>query len=464
MRGKQWLVRLRTVLGTLVTLNFVVLWAIPVVVQGQLYRMGLHRILRPVHRRLDKSRALRRFAAKFIYRRPAHVDYFATAMLFAFVFFLSLGGVFALQIVTKSLQWYVVPIYYFIWVGPGGRCMAAAYTFAHREGHLPRGRMYRPWIGNRVGNVFENWIGVWYGTVPHNFSTSHILLHHRFDSGKGDPIYLWDIDRTNFWDVMRYQWRFFRYMLGISSLAEFRRQRGVLGAVDRARRTLARGVVIYWLCVPAAILVLLTATGSSVSSALLFLFFIYFQPLCAMSCFLSLLNIGWHGFLEFDQTGEQVKHVTSATILDGYDDSYGEDFHLAHHHFSSIGHDALAEHAVVEQREWGRCHGSVFEKTTIFELSVLMILGRFDVLVRNHYVDYSEGALSQAELADLLKTRAQRTELSYEEYEFHYLPQLRDSVAELVKRGAYASENSAYIYQANHEFQRTGRSPAGESA
>lgn len=452
----SWRVGLHTVLGTLLALNFLILWAGPMVIQGLLYRLGLHRVLRPIHRLLHRSQTLRRFAAKYIYRQQLHVDYFATAILFAFWFLLPLSAVIALQVTSKSLSWYVVLIYYFIWVGPGARCMAAAYTFAHREGHLPGGRMYRPWIRKLTGNVFENWIGIWFGIIPHSFSTTHLLLHHRLDAGKGDPIYLWDIDRTSFWDVMRYQWRFFRYMTGLSSVIELRREQGVLRAIDRGRRQLVRGAITYWFCVPAVILTLLMTTGSSLLSALLFLFFIYFQPLCGISCFLSLINIGQHGFLEFDHTGRHVKHVTSVTIIDGFDDSFGEDFHLAHHYSPSIGHDRMTEHVATESVHWGSTHGSVFEKTTIFELAVLMLLGRFDVLVRNHYVDYSQGELSEEELAELFKRRAQCKEMSYEEYEFRYLPRLKETVEELVESGVCTSKNGAYVYQAHRNLTRTG--------
>jgi len=439
------------------------LWAGPLVIQGQLYRRGLHRVFRPLHRWLDGSHVLRRFAAKCIYRRAVHVDYFAATVLFAVGFFLPLAGVLALQIATQSVPWYVIGAYYFVWIGPGGRTLAAAYTFAHREGHVPGGRMYRPWLGNRMGNIFENWVGVWFGIIPYLFSTSHLLLHHRLNGGKGDPIYTWDIDRTKFRDVMRYMWQFFRYISGISSVVEFRRQRGVLRAIDRGCRMLIRGVVIYWLCVPAAILTLLVATGSSISSALIFLLFIYFQPILAMCCFLALLNLAQHGFLEFDQHGRHVEHVTNMTVLDGYDDSYGEDYHLAHHKSPSAGHDRLTEHVQAEQRGWQRHHGSVFKKTTIFEVAILMILGRFDVLIRNHYVDYSNGALSQEELADLFRRRARRTEMSYEEYEFQYLPRLRESVKELVRSGVCASENSAYVYQAHCNLQCDLKLPADAS-
>ena len=446
------LIALRRFLGTLLTFNFAVLWAAPVIIQGQLFRRGLGSALRPVHRLLDASPALRRFAARHVYRRPVHVDYFASAILVTAGTATALSVLFGWQIAFRSLPWWLVAIYYFLWVGPGGRSMAAAYTFAHREGHLPGGRLYQPWIGELIGNFFENWMGLWYGNVPYNFSTSHVLLHHRLDGGKGDPIYLWDIDRTKFADVMLYQWRMFRYMTGFSGLAEFRRQQGVLPAIDRAFATLRRGMLIYWICVPAAILAVLTASGSSIPSALLFLFLIYFQPLCAMACFLALMNLGWHGFLEFDDAGRHVKHVTSGTIIDGFDDSFGEDYHVAHHHFPAIGHDKLSKHVASERQAWARCHGAVFGKTTIFDLAIMMHVGQFDRLIRNHYMDFA-GDLEPQQLADLFERRAKRKEMSYEEYEFRYLPRLRGLVRDLVSCGTCGNENQGYLYQSHCNLQ-----------
>lgn len=448
----RWLVRIRKVLGTLLTLNYAVLWAAPVVIQGQSFRHGLDRILRPIYRRVDGSSALRRFAVKYVYRRPLHADYFASGVLLTVGMAVSLGALFAWQIAFGSLPWWLVAIYYFAWVGPGGRGMATAYTLAHREGHLSGGRMYRPWIGDRIGNFFENWVGVFYGTVPYNFSTSHILLHHRLDGGKGDPLYMWDIDRTRSGDLMLYQWRLFRYMTGLASLAEFRRQSGVHPALDRARSNLCRGMAIYWIGVPAGILALLIGAGSSMGAALLFLFLVYLQPIVAMTTFLTFINVGQHGFLEFDDQGRHVKHITSTTILDGHDDSFGEDYHVAHHHFPSVQHDKLSDHVARERSEWARCHGAVFEKTTIFEAAIMVHFGQFDRLIRNHYVNFS-GDLTVDELSDLFKRRAQRREMSYEDYEFRYLPGLRSSVRELVRRGVCKDENRAYVFQATHNLQ-----------
>ena len=288
--------------------------------------------------------------------------------------------------------------------------------------------------------------------MPYNFSTSHILLHHRLDGGKGDAVYLWDLDRTRFGDLMLYQWRMFRYLTGIASVVEFRRQRGVNAAIDRASATLLRGMAIYWIVLPSGVLALLMGTGSSAAAALSFLFFVYLQPLLAMTTFLSVINVGQHGFLEFDDEGRHVKHVTSGTIVGGHDDSFGEDYHVAHHHFPNVQHDALPEHVASERSEWARCHGAVFEKTTIFEMAIMMHVGQFKRLIQRHYVDFA-GDLSLDELAALFERRAKRTEMSYQEYEFRYLPGLRPRVRELVRRGTCRDENQAYVYQAHCNLQ-----------
>ena len=448
----RWLVGVRKGLGTLLALNFALLWAAPVLIQGQSFRHGLDRILRPLYRRIDGSSAWRRFAVNHVYRRPVHADYFASAVLMIGSLGLLIGIAFAWQIAYGSLTWWLVLIYYFAWVGPGGRGMGTAWTLAHREGHLSGGRMYRSWIGNRVGNFFENWFGLLYGIVPYNFSTSHILLHHRLDNGKGDPVYCWDLDRTKAGDMMLYQWRFFRFMSGLSSLVEFGRERGSHPAVDPARAKLRRGMAIYWMGLPAIILTVLMATGSSVASALLFLFFIYLQPLFAMTSFLAAINVGQHGFLEFDDAGGHLKHVVATTIIDGMDDSFGEDFHVAHHYAPSVQHDKLSEHVAGERPNWARCHGAVFERTTIFEVAMMVHLRQFDRLVRKHYVNFAESA-NVDELAALFERRAKRLEMSYEEYEFSYLPALRERVRELVRRGVCEDENRAYIYQSHHNLQ-----------
>ena len=447
----RFLIALRRFFGMLLALNFVALWAIPIVAQGRLFRAGLHRFLRPVHRLLDRSVLLRHIAKKYVYRRAVHADYFASAIFLAVGTVLALAVVFTWQILFGELPWWLVAAYYFAWVGFGGRGMGTEYTFAHREGHATGGRMYRPWIAKYIGNIFENRVGPWYGIVPYTFSTSHILLHHRLNAGKADPLYVWDLDRTKFSDMLLYQWRVFLYMTGLGNIREFRRQQGVHPAIRKARADLSRGMRIYWVYVPVAIVALLVATGSSVLSSIMFLFFIYIQPLFAMSTFIALVTLAQHGFLEHDKEGRNLKHVVAITILGGHDDSFGEDDHYTHHYSPAVTHDKLATAQSLQESEWARYHGSVFKGTSIIEIAVFLLLGRVDRLIDRHYVDYS-GALGRDQIVELFTRRAKRKEMSYEEYEFGYLPVLRDRVRDYVKQGVFKNENHAYIFQAQHEI------------
>ena len=445
----RFLLALRRFLGGLLVLNFAVFWAIPIIVQGRLFHAGLHRFLRPCHRLLDRSVPLRRIAEKHVYRRAVHADYFASAIFLMIGMVLSLAVVFTWQIMFGELPWWLLAVYYFMWVGFGGRGMGTLYTLSHREGHAAAGRMYRPWIAKYIGNFFENRMGLWYGIVPHTFSTSHILLHHRLDAGKADPLYVWDLDRTRFSDMLLYQWRVFVYMTGLGSIREFRRQQDAHPAIRKAHARLSSGMRIYWLYVPAAIVALLLATGSSVFSAFLFLLFVYIQPLLAMATFIALVTLAQHGFLEFDEEGRVMKHVAAITILDGRDDSFGEDDHFTHHYSPAVAHDKLTAAQSLQESEWARCHGSVFKGTSIIEIAVLLLLGRIDRLIDRYHVDYS-GAGDQ--ITGLFTRRAKRKEMSYVEYEFHYLPTLRDRVRAHVKQGFFKNENEAYIFQAHREI------------
>ncbi len=444
-------VRLRRTAGIVLTLNFAVFWALPIALQGQAFKLGLDRVLVPIYNLLDRSEGLRSFATRWIYKRPVHVDYFARAILLLLSTAIALGVAFYWQITHGSLPLWLIILYYFAWVGFGGRGMGGAYTFAHREGHRPGGRLYQPWIRNSLGNIFENWVGFFYGNVPYNFSTSHNLLHHQLNAGKGDPFYMWDVDSTSWSDFMLYQFRIFIYMTGWSSLRAFRAQPDSR-QVTESYRTLLKGFVLYWAVVPALIFSGLVWAGSTPLSSLAFLFFIYIQPLCAMSFFLALINVGFHAFIEFDENGKHIECVASSTIIDGQDDSFGEDDHMAHHYFGAVEHLGLERHQQTQHEEWARRHASVFKELAIVELAIFILLGQFKRLAEKHYVDYSQ-KLSVDEIASMLEERAKRKEMSYEEYEFSYLPALRSTAEALVQRGTCSSINEAYRYQAHHNIR-----------
>lgn len=450
-------VRLRWALGALLTLNFAIFWALPIFIQGRSFKLGLNRMLHPIYDWIDQSPRIRGFAAHWIYQRPVHVDYFARALLLVVSTVIAVSVVTSYQVAHGYLPFWLIFLYYLAWVGFGGRCMGAAYTFSHREGHRCGGRLYRPWIRNTFGNFFENWLGFFYGNLPYNFSTSHNLLHHKLNAGKGDPFYMWDIDRTSVSDFMLYLHRVFVYMTGWSSLRTFRKLGGQREA--QAYRQLLKGVLLYWVAAPTVIVLALVAAGSTLPSALTFLFFIYLQPLFAMTFFIALLNVSFHGFLEFEEDGAHIPCINSITIIDGEDDSFGEDDHMAHHYFMSVEHPDLERHQATRHEEWARRHASVFKELAVLELSIFMLLNRWTMIAEKHYVDYSR-ELSTAEIASMLKERAKRVEMPYEEYEFRYLPRIREVAEGLVRRGTCTNLGQAFRYQSRYNLQLSGE-PVG---
>ncbi len=267
--------------------------------------------------------------------------------------------------------------------------MGGAYTFAHKEGHIPH--MYRPWIRNSIGNFFENWLGCFFGNVPYNFTTSHIAIHHKLNAGKGDTFYQWDLDRSSWYDFMLFLHRIFLHTTGYSSLAYFL-------AMERTVffNKLLRGCVIYWLVVP-SILLLITNSWT-------FLYFIYLQPCFCMTYFLAFMNFGFHGFIEFDGDGNHIPCVNSIAIIEGEDDYFGEDDHMAHHYATRVFYSDLPEYRETQMETYKKHHASVFRGFSIVELSVFLLMKDWKRLA-SHFVDYT-GKMTQDEIASMLERRA----------------------------------------------------------
>jgi len=285
--------------------------------------------------------------------------------------------------------------------------MGAAYTFAHKEGHNPL--IYQKWIRKALGNVFENWVGCLFGNVPYNFTTSHMHLHHRLDGGMGDSFYQWDLDRTSGWDFLLYTARIFSHMTGYSSLVKFR-ELGTAGGSKLMRTQftlLLRGMAAYWLLFP-AVLYALTASP-------FFLFVVWLQPLLCMSAFLSIVNWGFHAFVEYDEHGVQIPCVDSLTIVDGMDDYFGEDDHMAHHYSPQTWYTDLHKFQQKVRADVVKYNGAVFKGVSIVELSVLVLLNQFEYIAEKYYIDYTE-QLSTQQVADMLRRRASVKQIEYDDY------------------------------------------------
>ena len=78
-------------MGSILAANFAVFWAIPVFGMGQVWKLGLYRILRPIFNLFDQSTLLRSFAKKYIYSKELYTDFFALSVLLAIQNFAALG-------------------------------------------------------------------------------------------------------------------------------------------------------------------------------------------------------------------------------------------------------------------------------------------------------------------------------------------------------------------------------------
>ena len=394
-RGLPWAV------GFLVSTNFALFWALPILLQGQLFHLALKRVLTPLFHWLDSMGALRRFAAAHIYSKPQYADFFATSLLTALNILTAFGALLYLQLTHGTISWRAHAMYNLAWVGFGGRMMGAAYTLAHKEGHNPL--IYQRWWRKWIGNVFENWLGVLYGNVPYNFQTSHNHIHHALDAGKGDSFYCWDLDRSSLSDFVLYTERALRHMVGTSSLRYFK-----LRGMGREYALLRRGMVMFWVVTP-LLLGLITRSPW-------FLFVAWLQPLLAMTTFLALINWGFHSFIEFDEKGRISPLISALTIVDGEDDTFGEDDHISHHLVPQKWHTQVRSwREDTHMEDIKKVRGSVFQKVSIPELAALITLGKFERIAQKHFVDYS-GKLSQAEIAAMLRRRAQTKEMNHDEY------------------------------------------------
>jgi len=394
------LVRARYVVGYIVAIDFALFWAVPMVGQGALYKQTpLVRHLRPFFYKIDRHPLVRRIGSMF-YAKEKHADYFLTQFLFVANFACLFVFVTYWQLTHKCLPWWLIFLYNCGWVGLGGRNMGAAYSLAHREGHNPS--FYKPWIRNTIGNMFENWIGLVYGNVPYNFSTTHISLHHRLNAGLGDTLYCWDIDRSSWPEYMLYLCRALLHMTGFSALWQFWHS---TRKIDRERQfpKLLRGVLYYWVVLPAIVLYLVPSPS--------YFFWVFLQPLFCMTFFLALVNMGFHVFIEKDENGQRTDCVESLLLIGGDDDYFGEDDHMAHHFHTHVYYRDLEEHHKAQLAHWQKYHASVFQGADILTFSFMVLFKAWPVLAER-FVDYSE-TLSKAEIATMLEVRARRRDTQH---------------------------------------------------
>ena len=115
-----------------------------------------------------------------------------------------------------------------------------------------------------------------------------------------------------------------------------------------------------------------------------------------MTYFLALINFGFHGFIAFDSKQNPLQTVNATCIIEGDDDYWGEDDHMAHHYNPSIYFRDLPAHQQTKVDQFKKQRASVFKGLSIVELSIFILIGKWDLLA-DHYVDYT-GKMERKEI------------------------------------------------------------------
>ena len=119
--------------GLIMSINFLVFWAIPIMGMGMLYKNCTKVVLKPIYDAIESSHLIRRFASSYIYTKPEHADFFAMSILVMINCSITIPTMFYCQLKYEYLPWWLIALYYCSWVGIGGSIMGAAYALAHKE-------------------------------------------------------------------------------------------------------------------------------------------------------------------------------------------------------------------------------------------------------------------------------------------------------------------------------------------
>merc|ERR1712178_64231 len=131
--------------------------------------------------------------------------------------------------------------YHVFRIGPYFMNFAYVYTLCHKEGHSMRGLYSEPYNKGFLRNVFNWWIGLFFGVMPASFAYGHSINHHRYNNGPGDVVTTSDKPRDSLVNFVCYVPRWFLYSINLSTFLQFMSE----GNVTVAWKMVA-GSAYYW--------------------------------------------------------------------------------------------------------------------------------------------------------------------------------------------------------------------------
>lgn len=298
-----------------------------------------------------------------------------------FIPLLFVGSFIIQQYILTEFSWSLVFLYHLILVGPRIKYYSNYCVLIHREVHTPGG-IFKYKFLNRF---FEYFLAFFYGHVPEYYNIGHIKNHHKETNNNDDVISVAEFDRTKFSDYFCYLYKFGMAWLGISLVTKFYEQKKLKFVIQ-----LVVGMISYY-------------------SIMIILFYLnwrfalgyYVVPLLFNILFLSAINWVWHGF--FDKDDPNNIYIISTTILDGGENIYNEDYHVAHHVKHTMHWIDMKEHYEKNKEQFKLNKATMFKETHEIELFFLMIFKQYDMLAKK-FVDLS-GELSHEDKVNIIKKR-----------------------------------------------------------
>jgi len=298
----------------------------------------------------------------------------------------------AYHVHQNGLCLWLVFAYHLLRIGPFFMNFAYVYTLCHKEGHSRAGLYAKKYNQSFfLRNVFNWWIGMFFGVLPATFAYGHSINHHRYNNNKFDVITTSDKPRDNFANWVAYLPRYFLYATNISTVAQFSRE--------------ANWKVVFKVIVGSAwFLGWIVLCGFFVSPAfsLAYVAFPFFEA----GILLAAVNWSWHAFV--DPNDPENEYVQSITILDGTINVLNEDSHVVHHQYPGAHWTEHPGHVEKRWESYIENRASCFRKTHAFEVFGMSVARDYDALARK-FVDLRgerDGSpLTHEERVKLMKER-----------------------------------------------------------
>lgn len=286
----------------------------------------------------------------------------------------------------NGFSFFLCYLYHLVRIGPYFMNFAYVYTLCHKEGHTKMG-LFKGALNKPLMNVYNWWIGLFYGVMPSSFAYGHSINHHKYNNGPKDVVTTADKPRDSFRNFVAYIPRWAGYAVNITTVVQFVKERNYKVAGNMLLGSL------YWACFASFIW--------HIDPQFAFWYVVF--PMGENILLLACINWCWHAFL--DSKNPLDEYVGSVTIFDGPINVLNEDFHVVHHQYPGAhwtNHPNLYEKHY-QKGEYTKRRATVFKNTHAFELFFLIILREYKVMAEK-FIDL-KGGLTEQDKINLIKER-----------------------------------------------------------